>query len=159
MSEHESWEADRGDTEVNTLAIVPDDKCNHLKCILWDMRARANLRKPFAPRPRPEYTGTAEEAMQTIPKECVIGKRRKYSHTIMRGIFQLHMHGIEVESMADMIGMPLSDIKKVMKKDTETSGREWRRVIQASYLPPVTEIIRRLAVEGNHVFGSNQKIG
>lgn len=159
MSEHDTFESDRGDTEVNTLAIVPDDKCNHLKCILWDMRARANLRKPFAPRPRPEYTGTPEEAIQSSPKECVIGKRRKYSHTIMRGIFQLHMHGIDVEPMAEMIGMPLSDIKKVMKKDTETSGREWRRVIQAPYLPPVTEIIRRLAQEGNHVFGSNQKIG
>lgn len=158
MSEHESWEADRGDTEVNTLAIVPDDKCNHLKCILWDMRARANLRKPFAPRPRPEYMGTAEEAMQTIPKECVIGKRRKYSHTIMRGIFQLHMHGIEVEAMAALIGMPQRDIEKIMKHDTQTSSREWMRAHQASYLPPVTEIIRRLAVEGNHVFGSNQKI-
>ena len=158
MSEHESWEADRGDTEVNTLAIVPDDKCNHLKCILWDMRARANIRKPFAPRPRPEYTGTAEEAKQTIPKECVIGKRRKYSHTIMRGIFQLHMHGIEVEAMAALIGMPQRDIEKIMKHDTQTSSREWMRAHQASYLPPATEIIRRLAVEGNHVFGSNQKI-
>lgn len=158
MSEHESWEADRGDTEVNTLAIVPDDKCNHLKCILWDMRARANLRKPFSPRPRPEYTGTAEEAIQSSPKECVIGKRRKYSHTIMRGIFQLHMHGIEVEAMAALIGMPQRDIEKIMKHDTQTSSREWMRAHQASYLPPVTEIIRRLAVEGNHVFGSNQKI-
>lgn len=159
MSEQDTWESERGDTEVNTLAIVPDDKCNHLKCILWDMRARANIRKPFAPRPKPEYTGTPGEATRSSPKECVIGKRRKYSHTIMRGIFQLHMHGIDVEAMEPMIGMPLGDIKKVMKKDTETSGREWRRVIQASYLPPVSEIIGRLASESNYVFGSNQKIG
>jgi len=58
MNESDSgWYQERGDLEVNSTIAVPDDHCNHLNCILWGMRQRANLREKYQPRPKPEYQG------------------------------------------------------------------------------------------------------
>jgi len=149
---------ERSDGEIGTVAIFPDDKCNYLGCILWDMRSRANLRKPFTPRPKPQYTGSPGEATQTIPKTCIIGKRRHYSNTIMQGIFQLHRNGVSPKAISNMIGVPYPDVIKVMSKKTETSSREFMRVCQQAVNPSTSEIIRRLAQEAQHDYGSNSKV-
>ncbi len=158
MSDYDDDYLSREEGEIGSRATAPDDRCNHLACILWDMRSRANLRKPFTPRPKPEYIGGPVLANQTNPKDCNIGKRRKYSHTIMRGIFQLQRNGISPNVIANMIGMPLADVKKIMEKKTDTSTREFMRVCQQAYNPSTGEIIRRLAVEADHVYGANGKI-
>lgn len=149
---------ERGEMEAGSLAAVHDDKCNHLNGILWDMRARANIRKPFTPRPKPEYTASATEALRDCPKKCDIGTRRMYSHTIMRGIFQLKRSGVTPEQTADLIGMPLEHIQRILKHKTETSHREWMRVNQQPTVPSIPEIIRRLATESNHAYAANKKI-
>ena len=158
MSDFDDDYISREEGEIGTRAIFHDDKRDYLGCILWDMRSRANLRKPFTARPKPQYTGSTNEASQSIPKECNIGKRRKYSHTIMRGIFQLQRNGISTNLIAQMIGMPLNDVKKIMSKKTETSSREFMLVCQQVTNPSTQEIIRRLAVEAENVYGANAKV-
>lgn len=158
MSDYDDDYLSREENEIGTKAIMPDDKRDYLGCILWDMRSRANLRKPFTPRPKPQYINASGVAIQTTPKECVIGKRRKYSYTIMRGIFQLQRNGISTNLIAQMIGMPLNDVKKIMAKKTETSKREFALVCEQETNPSTKEIIRRLAVEAENVYGANAKI-
>lgn len=157
MSE-DSFYVERGETEVGTLATTPDDKCNHLNCILHDMRARANLRKPYTPRPRPQYTGAPGDALRDYPKTCDIGKRRKYSHTIMRGIYQLARNGVSTQDIAALIGMPLNDVDRIMQHKSEIGAREYRNVQRQENPPSTPEIIRRLSKEAANVYAANRKI-
>lgn len=157
MSE-DSFYVERGETEVGTLATTPDDKCNHLNCILHDMRARANLRKPYTTRPRPQYTGAPGDALRDYPKTCDIGKLRKYSHTIMRGIYQLARNGVIIQDIAALTGIPLNDVHRIMEHKTEIAGREFNKVRLQPTNPSTGEIIRRLSKEAANVYAANRKI-
>lgn len=154
----DSFYVERGETEVGTLAITTDDKCNHLNCILHDMRSRANLRKPYTPRPRPQYTGSPGDALRDYPKTCDIGKRRKYSHTIMRGIYQLSRNGLVITDIAALTGIPLNDVDRIMQRKTEIASREFNKVRLQPTNPSTAEIIRRLSKEAANVYAANRKI-
>lgn len=153
----EDISTERGEGEIGTRAIFPDDKCNYLGCILWDMRSRANIRRQYTPRPKPEYTGGGQQHKEIYPKDCVVGKRYKYPAVVMMAIFQLHRNGVPAQKIATLIGMPLPDVQKIMKRKTETSSREFMRVCQQPSNPPTDEIVRRLALEVQHVYGNAKK--
>lgn len=157
MNESEDNFTERGEGEIGTRAILPDDNCNHLACILWDMRSRANLRKPFTPRPKPQYTGNGQQNKEIYPKDCAIGKRSKYPSSVMLGIFQLHRNGVSQAFIASLLGMPAEDVKKIMSCKTQTANREFMRCRQQASNPTTEEIVRRLAMESQYVYGNPKK--
>ncbi len=158
MSESESsWYTERGELEVHPTIAIPDDHCNHLNCILWDMRQRANLRKTYQPRPKPEYQAPVIKVSENHPKPCVIGKRPRYSLLIMRGIYQLHRRGLSDALIADHLGMPLEDVARIMEHKTGTSDKEWRRVQAEKDCPQVDDIVFSLAKEAEYVYGKSPK--
>lgn len=156
MSESEnSWYTERGEMEVQSTIAIPDDHCNHLNCILWDMRQRADLRKKFTPRPKPEYHPQSFTGCKSAPKQMNIGVRKSYCLHIVRGIYQLHRLGQSDHKIGKSLGIPEEEIYKIIHQRNSTAEREWRRVNSEPSIPKPLEILRSIEKEVRYVYGND----
>ena len=155
MNENEDYDVARGELDIGTALIVPDDSCNHLNCILWDMRQRADLRKKFTPRPKPQYQPQSFDGCKSAPKPMNIGVRNRYSLLVVRGIFQLHMLGQSDQKIGKSLGIPEEMIDKIIHQRNSTTEREWRRVHAESSIPKPLEILRSIEKEVRYVYGND----
>lgn len=155
MNESENFDEDQGEMDIRSTLIIPDDNCDHLKCILWDMRQRSDLRKAFNPRPKPQYHQPVWAGCKSVPKPMAIGVRNRYSIMIVRGIFQLHMLGQSDLKIAKSLGMPEEEINRIIHQRNSTTEREWRRVQTESSLPTAGAILSVIAKEARYVYGND----
>lgn len=151
----ENYNVDRGEMDIGSALIVPDDNCDHLKCILWDMRQRADLRKKFTPRPKPTYQHDCGAVSKSGPKPLNIGVKARYSLLIVRGIFQLHMIGQSDLKISQQLGIPEEVIHKIIHARNSTTEREWRRVHAEVHTPKPLEVIKSIAQEARYAYGND----
>lgn len=151
----DDYDVARGELDIGTALIIPDDNCNHLNCILWDMRQRADLRKKFTPRPKPEYQPQSFTGCKSAPKQMNIGVRSSYRLHIVRGIYQLHRMGQSDQKIGKSLGIPEEEIHKIIHQRNSTTEREWRRVNSESSIPKPLEILRSIEKEVRYVYGND----
>ncbi len=125
-----------------------DDLCDWTAVIIYRMRKIAAIhgKEPFRAEPKPIYTGTGA-APSADDGKIIIGARKYYSGAVMLSVYQFHRHGMNENTIADDIGIPVNDVRKIMLHKTQTQRRMWQMAQQQSYLPPREEILRRLARE------------
>lgn len=125
-----------------------DDLCDWTAVIIYRMRKIAAIhgKEPYRAEPKPIYTGSNVSPLNHDDK-INIGTRRYYSGAVMLSVYQFHRHGMNEHTIADDIGIPVGDVRKIMLHKTQTQRRMWQMAQQQSHLPPREEILRRLARE------------
>jgi hypothetical protein len=130
---------------INEKRPVIDDGCDHGPAIMdrINQAARARLRAPYVPTPKPQKVSTPAAENGPIVK---IGERLSYGRRVMTGIYELQQLGRTPQSIALMLRMPLDRVEHILKADTPVR-RDILRVVKSRLTPPEADIMKRLAAE------------